>query len=476
MLFLKESLLLVLILCVCWDTGEAVCWIECDESQIGLTEPTCYLKDDATEAYCEFTVNSEDTAIRTLESFDKLNIVFDLQTRVGKLTISNYLNINLKLSTFKFHLEITSLLLNNGNLPFRKTQINPGLFMLLPNLKYISMTSVFFEYFPYFAYTNKFLTYLHVSQFEIPSSAPHSLSRGYISGLTELKHLRLESIQTTQHLDTTDRSFAGLTSLTYLLLGRFNIHNPINTLSPLTRVRDLRLINCGLADMSFLNRTPSLYGLTRLVLNANFITEIQASIFSNYTNLVELYLHSNKLVQLESEAFRGLNNLETLYLDSNPIQDISITAFKGLKFLTRLYLEYNSFTSLSSRMFEYLSNLKYMGLSDVPLHCDCSLQWMPRVHHNFGLYLSLTKCATPPEHIHKQAIDPSLYTDCIQELSYQCFNSSTSCPTGSYCQDTLDTYTCVCEQEEYQFVRSVNTCVSSEEIRNSLQRLGVTTN
>ena len=70
MLFPKDILLLV-ILCVCWETGDTSCEIECDQSQIGLTEPTCFLRDDGANARCRITIYSSDTAIRTLGSFDK---------------------------------------------------------------------------------------------------------------------------------------------------------------------------------------------------------------------------------------------------------------------------------------------------------------------------------------------------------------------------------------------------------------------
>ena len=166
MLFPKDILLLV-ILCVCWETGDTSCPIECDQSQIGLTEPTCYLRDDGANTGCRISLSSSNTAIRTLRSFDKLNIMLDLQTRVRGLSIYNNIGNKLKVSAFKFHTEITSLTLYFGNI-----QINPGLFFLLPNLLSISMNSVYFVYSPYFAYTNRFLTYLYIHQFDISSTSP----------------------------------------------------------------------------------------------------------------------------------------------------------------------------------------------------------------------------------------------------------------------------------------------------------------
>ena len=199
MLFPKDILLLV-ILCVCWETGDTSCQIECDHSQIGLTEPTCYIRDDGTNIGCRISVSSSDTAIRTLGSFDKLTIMLDLQTRVRGLSIYNNIGNKLKVSTSKLHTEITSLTLYYGN-----TQISPGMFFLLPNLLSISISSVYFVYFPYFAHTNRLLTYLYIHQFYIPSTSPHILTRDHVSGLSQLKVLW---IYPTQYMNATDRSFS----------------------------------------------------------------------------------------------------------------------------------------------------------------------------------------------------------------------------------------------------------------------------
>ena len=319
---------------------------------------------------------------------------------------------------------------------------------------------------------NIFLTYLYIHQFDIPSTSPHILTRDHVSGLSQLKVLW---IYPTPYMNATDQSFSGLTALTLLYTENLNIPNHITTLSPLVRLKGLYIHSSELTDVSFLTQTPSLYGLTILELGYNLITPIPAGIFSNYANLVHLYLYENSLIQLESEIFRGLSNLELLYLDFNPIQNISLTAFKGLESLRELSLQDTSLTSLSSRMFEYLPSLVYIWLRSTPLHCNCSLQWIPKVHHSFNLYLFNAVCVSPSEHRDKLATDPSIYTECIQDLSYQCFNRSVSCPTGSYCQDTLDTYTCVCEQEGYSFIRNLNKCVSREDISNGLQKLNTNT-
>ena len=372
MLFLKEILLLAVVLCVCWETGDNSCWVDCDESQRRLARPTCYLRDDGTSAFCGISLSYSNTDLRALESFDKLTLVLDLQKRVNVLDMYNYIsdsyNNPLKVSTFRFHRKITSLKISNF-------KINPGMLDLLPNLKFLRMGSVSFEYFPYLAHANR-LTYLSIYRFDIPSTT-NSILGGHVSGLTRLKHLYLSP---SQYMNTTDQSFTGLTSLTYLYLRSFHILNPVTTLSPLVRLWDLRLRKCRLTDISFLTRTPYLYGLTYLELNNNLITRIQPGIFSGYTNLEYLLLYSNRIAQLECGAFTGLSNLKYLYLSSNPIQNICFTAFKGLESLAGLNLRSASLTYISSRMFEYLLSLRYIEIYGTPLHCNCSLQWLSRVN------------------------------------------------------------------------------------------------
>ena len=171
-------------------------------------------------------------------------------------------------------------------------------------------------------------------------------------------------------------------------------------------------------------------------------------------------MNYNKIFRLENGCFKGLGRVRYLFLYSNQLRELSTTAFKGLDSLEGLDLRYNSISRLSSRTFEYLNRLSSVYLYSLPLHCGCSLQWMSKV--SITLYNS--RCATPPQHSGKEATDASIYVDCTQELSYQCFNRSVRCPTGSYCQDTLDSYTCVCEEENSYFVKPRNQCVNSEQL------------
>ena len=172
-------------------------------------------------------------------------------------------------------------------------------------------------------------------------------------------------------------------------------------------------------------------------------------------------MSNNKISRLENNCFKGLDRLNYLDLGINQLRELNATTFKGLKSLTIISLHTNNhIIHLSSRIFENLPNLNQIYLINLPLHCDCSLQWMSLV----SLNLESSRCSTPPQHSGKRATDPYIYVNCTQELSYQCFDRSNSCPTGSCCQDTLDSYTCVCEEENYLFATPLNKCVSYDQL------------
>ena len=202
------------------------------------------------------------------------------------------------------HDTITQLRLNSGNLFIR-----PELFYLLPNIKVLFLVSVKFQYFPYFAYSNRFLSSIFIHSYSYQGGHPNLLCKGRVSHLPQLEYLSLTSDQFT---DITVRTFSGLTALTQLTLERFRIPSPDLTFRPLVRLKDLYYISSNLTDISFLKRTPSLYRLRLLSLYNNNIASLQARTFSRFSSLEMLHLHRNKISQLENECFKGLVGLTWL--------------------------------------------------------------------------------------------------------------------------------------------------------------------
>ena len=455
MKLITESTLFVLLLCCCCClTVNARCWVECPKSQKGLSEPECFLKDDGKSNYCSKHILGSDLTGQSISVYKHVTLMLDLTSTVQSLYIWNKLGDKLKISTSSLHSEIKQLGIYD-----KYAEVQNDLFYMLPKLANLNLNEVKFQYFPRFSGSNPLLTFLSVSAFSFvhPRSYHSVLRKGRVSDLPLLNFLKLSSDQL---LNTKDDSFSGLTALTALYLKRIYLPNPVDTLSPLVKLNTLGYQQSELDDISFLSQTSSLFGLTHLSFDRNKITHIPTDVFSNYANLKELNLNRNKITALEKDWFKGLDKLRELFLKSNQLKKLSATAFRGLDSVDKIYLGGNSISHLSSRAFEYLSQLQSIYLSNLPLHCDCGLQWMSKA----GLSIHNPRCATPPQHSGKPATDPSIYVDCTQELSYQCFDRSNSCPTGSYCHDTIGSYTCVCEEENHYFVKPLNKCIGLDKL------------
>ena len=156
-------------------------------------------------------------------------------------------------------------------------------------------------------------------------------------------------------------------------------------------------------------------------------------------------------------------SVKSLDLNSNEITRVAEDAFRDIPMLSRISLSSNDITRLSSRTFEHLRQITSIYLFYNPLHCDCSLKWLDSASHEHGINMPYDpRCSTPVQHEGLPALKSSLYTNCTEDLSYDCFNRTISCPVGSYCQDTRDSYECVCEGEGVAFSRTLNQCVDLE--------------
>ena len=392
-----ESTLFVLLLwccccCRCCITDSDTCWVDCPKSQILLSE--CFLKDDGTSETCDAKISN----------CENVSLLIDLTPIVQALYIYNSIS-NLEISTFRLHPDINLLRIE-------ATYIHHDLFYLLPKLSYLYLYEVKFEFFPYLSDSNPLLTHLsiHSFSFSYPERSNSILGKGYVSSLSQLNYLYLYS---SQLITTTDESFSGLTALTSLDLGRFHASNPVATFSPLVKLKYLDFYSSEFADVSFLSLTPSLFGLTYLSLAHNKITHVPSNEFLNYTNLIYLYLYHNEIATLEEDCFKGLSKLVDLYLNDNQLKDLSTTVFEGLDSLSWIDLSRNSICHLSSKTFESLKQPDILELHDVPLCCDCDLQWMSKA--DFDIYS--TSCASPPQYVNRSATDSSNYVNCIQEFA-----------------------------------------------------------
>ena len=400
MKLITESTLFVLLLCCCCFcccrcciTGSATCWVNCSESLTNLSESECFLRDDGTSETC----------IVGISDCENVTLLIDLTSTVQILSIYNSIS-NLEIGAVRSHPEVNHLLIH-----LNYACIYPDLFYLFPELRYLDLYEVQFQFFPYFFDSNPLLATLSINAFSFTDPANYSILRkGCVSGLSQLKTLLLFPDQFT---NTTDESFSGLTNLSNLQIYRFHVPNPVATFSPLVKLISLCYESSELTDISFLSLTPSLLGLTYLSIYNNIITHIPSNVFLNYTNLNYLYLNYNEIATLGKDCFKGLSELRAVNLDVNQLKDLCTTAFEGLDSLTTIYLSRNPICHLSSKTFESLKQICGLDLFDVPLCCDCDLQWMSK--SNLTLYSPY--CKTPSQYSGKSATDPSIYVNCPPE-------------------------------------------------------------
>ena len=428
---------------------DARCWVHCPAIQNNALQPFCYLNDEEGDRDCYIYVNNSDLTELQSQNWNKVNLFINVTNSVYLAVWSNLSDYGLELRAFRKVDQVTGLEIRYNNLI-----LSHNVLYYLQNLGHMYCHEVAFHHFPPFS-VNSELTYLKVYSYTIMSNDPRIRS-GHISGLSNLQYLE---IYPRNRGRLANNALTGLTALAGIYMRNFIISDYVNTLSPPVTLKSLTMYNCGVSDISFLKQTPWLYGLTYISFTDNKINSFPADTFKNYTQLEGLNMGYNSI----SEISRfDSNKLKTLYLYHNQITHVSEDTFRDTPLLTYITLTSNNITKLSSRTFEHLQYIKDIYLFGNPLHCDCSLKWLYNVNQINGIVIYSSLCATPPQHEGISALDSSLYTDCTEEQSYHCFNRTISCPDGSYCQDTRDSYKCVCEGDGVAYSRTLNQCVDIE--------------
>ena len=143
-------------------------------------------------------------------------------------------------------------------------------------------------------------------------------------------------------------------------------------------------------------------------------------VFENLSNLMFLKLASNRIQTITSSTFRGLNGLASLELENNKITSIAANAFSNISILhlynnkistldpqafagadaTVLTLHENKLTSVPLGVFDSLTKLNHLDLSNNPWECDCSITWLKVWLGNKSAYFVLdnactTRCESP---------------------------------------------------------------------------------
>ena len=397
-------------------------------------------------------ITTDDLTELESQSWNKVNLFINVTNSVS-LNVHNRLsNYGLELRAFRNIDQVTRLDIRYNNLI-----MSHFVLYYLQNLRDIYSYKVAFSHFPPFSINNPKLTYLAIHYYTIISNNPR-IGSGLVSGLSNLEYLIISPLNGGR---LENNALSGLTAVIRIDLANIVSSDYVNTLSPLVRLKSIYFWDSILSDITFLKQTPALYGLTYISFSNNGISSFPADTFKNYTQLDTLVMVYNPISVIN--RFHA-KSVKSIYLYRNQITRMAEDAFRDIPMLSHISLINNDITRLSSRTFEHLHQIKYIHLDNNPLHCDFSLKWLHSVGQEHGINIYNPRCSTPVQHNGTSALDSSLYTDYTEDLSYDCFNKTISCPVGSYCQDTRDSYKCVCEGEGVGFSRTLNQCVDYESL------------
>lgn len=176
-------------------------------------------------------------------------------------------------------------------------------------------------------------------------------------------------------------SFRNLTKLTILDLS----HNTIECFH-LEAHKTLKILNLSANSLTTFNsewcesleqldltankfnntQTINLHNLTNLMfvdLSCNELSEIDANLFCNTTNLKSLILAGNRLRYIAGLALFQLKKLELLDLSYNDISDIDSDTFRNLVNLQTLDLSYNQFNGISLQALQSIPDLARLSVA-----------------------------------------------------------------------------------------------------------------
>ena len=286
--------------------------------------------------------------------------------------------------------------------------------------------------------------------------------------MTENTALTRVSIYTTSRIELeSDDFFDHFTGLRWIYI-KYLLSREPPSFKKLLSLQHLYLglvgSNTHTFDDTIVNGLSNLYSLT---LYSSYFNRITKGAFGNLNRLYILSIANSKITYIEDGVFTDLPSLQTLYLDNTELSNISNNIFEGLSRLTylsvsqnpgfpisvllqtrnlvRIDLNYNEYQTLDPYVFQQMKQLTDLGLSD-PFLCDCNLQWIS-VIKQFGISIGAGQspfCFQPFKFQQTHIYDTSVYSNCSQSQTYQCFNKSITCPSNLVCHNTNISYTCGC--------------------------------
>ena len=189
--------------------------------------------------------------------------------------------------------------------------------------------------------------------------------------------------------------------------------------------------------------SDAFYGLISLEiigLSGNDIHELYDCTFSDLETLSYIELISNDVRKVGEYAFIGLDALDALVLVHNP--SFPLNTLTLAKNITGFGLDFYDPSLINAQFFQQFPNLFHISFEYIPFDCSCKYEWISKLESDFNIHLQLDPLTFCPGRPGIQVNDSSLYTNCSNDVTYQCFNHSI-----------------VCEGENWLRVDSGNSCI-----------------
>ena len=189
--------------------------------------------------------------------------------------------------------------------------------------------------------------------------------------------------------------------------------------------------------------SDAFYGLTSLEtirLRGNDIQQLYDCTFNGLVNVGQLDLENNDIRKVGEYTFIGLDGMESISLDNNSSFPLNtLTLAKSIK---QFILRYYDPSLINAQFFQQFPNLNRIYFQFIPFDCSCKYEWISKLESDFNIELQLDSLTFCPGQPGIQVDDSSLYTNCSNDVTYQCFDHSI-----------------VCEGENWLRVDSGNSCI-----------------
>ena len=215
-------------------------------------------------------------------------------------------------------------------------------------------------------------------------------------------------------------------------------------------------------------RPDAFYGLTSLEelgLSYNDIHELYDCTFSDLVALLYLELISNDVRKVGEYAFIGLDAFEAPILVHNP--SFPLNSLTLAKNITGFALDFYDPSLINAQFFQQFPNLYYLSFAFIPFDCSCEYEWISKLQSDFDFILELDPFTFCPGQPGVQVNDSSLYVNCSNNVTYQCFNHSIVCEGDNWLRvDSGNSCICTYPPERRLYNQTSFVCSDINECEN----------